>query len=271
MLSRRSIRVRLTAAFAAGMLLLLVLAGLFTYLKVRSDLDEALDESLQSRADDVAALVASGPGAPELQGERFVDDEDSFAQVLTGEGEVISSTLPPSVGPAITRAEAERAASEALFLGEREIPGIDGDARLLARPARSTDATQLVVIGATTQDRTEALGGLTGAFVLGGPVAVLLASGLGYLLAGRALAPVGAMRRRASEITLDRSGERLPLPPADDELRALAGPATIPGPLLDATVGDTLVVHFRNAVPIPVTMHPHGVFYSNEMDGAYKG
>ena len=45
----------------------------------------------------------------------------------------------------------------------------------------------------------------------------------------------------------------------------------IPGPLLDATVGDTLVVHFRNAVPLPVTMHPHGVFYSNEMDGAYKG
>ncbi len=49
------------------------------------------------------------------------------------------------------------------------------------------------------------------------------------------------------------------------------GPATIPGPLLDATVGDTLVVHFRNALPYTVTMHPHGVFYSNEMDGSYKG
>src|SRR5690606_10763498 len=33
---------------------------------------------------------------------------------------------------------------------------------------------------------------------------------------------------------------------------------TIPGPLLDATVGDTLVVHFRNLLPAPVTMHPHG-------------
>jgi FtsP/CotA-like multicopper oxidase with cupredoxin domain len=49
------------------------------------------------------------------------------------------------------------------------------------------------------------------------------------------------------------------------------GPATIPGPLLDATVGDTLVVHFQNRCPLPVTMHPHGIFYSNEMDGAYKG
>jgi len=49
------------------------------------------------------------------------------------------------------------------------------------------------------------------------------------------------------------------------------GPATIPGPLIDATVGDTVVVHFRNACSLPVTMHPHGIFYSAEMDGAYKG
>jgi FtsP/CotA-like multicopper oxidase with cupredoxin domain len=49
------------------------------------------------------------------------------------------------------------------------------------------------------------------------------------------------------------------------------GPATVPGPTLDATVGDTVVVHFRNRCPVPVTMHPHGLFYSNEMDGAYKG
>src|SRR5690606_37552843 len=24
-------------------------------------------------------------------------------------------------------------------------------------------------------------------------------------------------------------------------------------------------------LPLPVTMHPHGAFYSNEMDGSYKG
>ncbi len=49
------------------------------------------------------------------------------------------------------------------------------------------------------------------------------------------------------------------------------GEATVPGPLIEANVGDTVVVHFRNLCPVPVTMHPHGMFYSNEMDGAYKG
>lgn len=53
--------------------------------------------------------------------------------------------------------------------------------------------------------------------------------------------------------------------------KAPLGPATVPGPLLDAEVGDTVVVHFRNQLKVPVTMHPHGIFYSNEMDGAYKG
>lgn len=47
--------------------------------------------------------------------------------------------------------------------------------------------------------------------------------------------------------------------------------ATVPGPLIEAEVGDTVVVHFRNRLRAPVTVHPHGIFYANEMDGAYKG
>src|SRR3954451_5099406 len=45
----------------------------------------------------------------------------------------------------------------------------------------------------------------------------------------------------------------------------------IPGPLIEANVGETIAVHFQNKLKVPVTMHPHGVFYSEEMDGAYKG
>jgi FtsP/CotA-like multicopper oxidase with cupredoxin domain len=49
---------------------------------------------------------------------------------------------------------------------------------------------------------------------------------------------------------------------------------TIPGPLLTAEVGDVLVVHFRNAdtrLRQAVTMHPHGLKYNPEYDGAYMG
>ena len=49
------------------------------------------------------------------------------------------------------------------------------------------------------------------------------------------------------------------------------GPAKVPGPLLEANVGETVTVHFRSKLSTPVTMHPHGLQYSVDMDGAYKG
>jgi hypothetical protein len=52
------------------------------------------------------------------------------------------------------------------------------------------------------------------------------------------------------------------------------GPATIPGPLLEAEVGDVLRVHFRNGdehFGQAVTLHPHGVRYTPDYDAAYLG
>ncbi len=52
------------------------------------------------------------------------------------------------------------------------------------------------------------------------------------------------------------------------------GPPSIPGPILSAEVGDTIRVHFRNAdehFGQAVTMHPHGLHYTPDYDGAYLG
>lgn len=40
------------------------------------------------------------------------------------------------------------------------------------------------------------------------------------------------------------------------------------GPLIRAEVGDTIVIHFRNNASIPASMHPHGVFYAKDAEGA---
>jgi signal transduction histidine kinase len=77
------------------------------------------------------------------------------------------------------------------------------------------------VVGATRENRAEALRSLRTELLIAGPIALLLATGLGYVLAGAGLRTVDAMRRRASEISADRPGDRLPVPPANDELRRL--------------------------------------------------
>lgn len=40
------------------------------------------------------------------------------------------------------------------------------------------------------------------------------------------------------------------------------------GPLLRAVVGDTIRVVFRNNTPYPASVHPHGVFYAKDSEGA---
>src|SRR4029453_14481403 len=55
-----------------------------------------------------------------------------------------------------------------------------------------------------------------------GPVALLLATGVGYLLAGVSLRHVEAMRKRAAAVSAGTVDEGLPVPTARDELRRLA-------------------------------------------------
>ncbi len=43
------------------------------------------------------------------------------------------------------------------------------------------------------------------------------------------------------------------------------------GPVIRGAVGDTLRIHFINRTKIPVNMHPHGVLYNKDNEGAHYG
>jgi FtsP/CotA-like multicopper oxidase with cupredoxin domain len=42
---------------------------------------------------------------------------------------------------------------------------------------------------------------------------------------------------------------------------------TLPGPLISANVGDTVIVHFKNSLPEATSIHWHGLRVTNDMDG----
>jgi signal transduction histidine kinase len=192
------------------MVLVLAAAGAFVYLRLRADLTESVDNGLRSRADD---FVAAPSGRPLLEA------EEGFAQLLTPGGQVVARS-GGARGPALTPQEAEAAAGEPR-IREREVEGVEGTARVLDRRVTVGGRPRVVVVGASLEDRDETLSGLAASFAIGGPLAVLVASGLGYLLASAGLAPVEAMRGRAEQVSLRHAGERLPLPAADDEIRRL--------------------------------------------------
>ena len=101
------------------------------------------------------------------------------------------------------------------------MPGIESEARILAAPTELDGKPVIAVVGSSLGDHDEAVSGLAKLLLIGGPMALLLASLAGYWVAGSALRPVDAMRRRAAEISAHDPGARLPVPEARDELSRL--------------------------------------------------
>ena len=89
-MSRLPVRLRLTLAFTAVMAVVLVAVGLFVYARVGSDLDEALDQSLRTRADDLAAVATTPSSAP--PDERLVERDESLTQMIALDGNVVDAT-----------------------------------------------------------------------------------------------------------------------------------------------------------------------------------
>jgi signal transduction histidine kinase len=216
------IRLRVTLAFTAAMALLLLAVGLFLYLRLEAQLDESIDNGLRSRAGEMSSLSRASEGRlGGSGGTSLIELEESFAQVLTPGGRVLDTTPQLQGRPVLGPPELAEAAGSPTFFEREALPGIEASARLLAAPTATPEGELIVVVGSSLGDRDEALGSLVALLLVGGPIALLLASLAGYGAAGAALGPVEAMRRRAAEISARSPGERLPVPPAKDELRRL--------------------------------------------------
>jgi two-component system, OmpR family, sensor kinase len=175
------------------MAVVLVAVGLFVYSRVGSDLQAALDTSLRTRADDLAATAVGsdgGRGSPE----RLVASDESLTQVIGSDGSVEFGSPGFESRALLGGAELNRARRGAIFIDRDSVAGFDERVRLLARPA----AGRVVVVGATREDRDEALSSLGTVLLIGGPVALLLAALAAYGVATAALRPVDAMRRDAA-------------------------------------------------------------------------
>ena len=218
-MSRLPIRLRLTLAFALAMALVLAATGAFLYVRLQSSLDEAIDETLEQRALEVDARVARGESLESLP----VAVDEGFAQVFASDGLLLDSTPNVAEAPVVDGEPVERArASGALTIEREDSPGFLGPVRMLVRPvALSGDAGEVLVAGASLEDRNDTLNGFLTELLLIGLVALVVASLLGYGITAAALRPVESMRAEADSISGAEPGRRLPLPRSRDEIRRL--------------------------------------------------
>jgi two-component system OmpR family sensor kinase len=203
------------------MALVLGATGVFVYLRFSNELDATINAGLRSRASDVASLVREVDSGLREGHRNLVGRNESFAEVLDARGGVTDSSLAVGHHVLLTPGELRRALRAPIVVNRGPLPGLREESRLLAVPVKARGREQVVVVGTSTESRSESLTDLAQLLLIGGPVALLLASLAAYGVAAAALKPVEAMRSRAAKISAAEPDRRLPVPPTHDEVARL--------------------------------------------------
>ena len=218
--STASIRVRLTALYTVVLVLMLVMYATATFVAVRHEFFEQLDEQLHDDFETAEGFLALTPeGRIVWSGDRHRDpdnDEDRGNDVWSANGEQIyrsaaSATLAP-VAPTGTTAQQRY----------ESIVG-NGQRRRALTGSASVGGRAVVVRVSRSEERLRRqLWEVLIVLVFGLPLVVVLAGVGGYVLARRALTPIGHLASEARRITADRLHERVSVPNQHDEIGRLA-------------------------------------------------
>jgi len=222
------LRARVALAAAVAIAVAVALLGVAVLAVLRHELDGALDRSLRARAVEVARLSAATPRLLLAPGalEGRLGGSALFVQVIDRRGRIVARSaglggrLVPD-GPATRAAlRGRRAAYADGVLGTDPV-------RIYAAPlgelGRGPAAGGAVVLAGTTRDIDDVVDTTRRLVLVCSLGAAILAAALATLLSRRALRPLGRLASGARAI--ERSGdasERLPVPPAHDEVGTLA-------------------------------------------------
>jgi signal transduction histidine kinase len=221
--ARWPLRIRVALAFLASTLVALAGLGVFVHVRMGVALDERLRDTIAVEADRLAALSAQdrSDAVRALGG-------DVHAEALTPQGDVRTSSR--LVAAPLLGSSTDATLNDTGFR-EGVMRVFDDDAAAAGQREPEREAAVLLVrrtgdgylvVGTSREDADEALAQLRNQLLVGVPLALIVAGGLGYAVAGAGLRPIERLRARAATISARSAGERLPLPSADDELRRLA-------------------------------------------------
>jgi two-component system OmpR family sensor kinase len=186
------------------------------YTEFERDLDGVIDNDLELRTGDVAALIAGSTNPRET----LAESGEGVSQVYAPDGPLVASTRRVARDRVLSVGEVRRATGGAVRVDRRDTA--IGDVRFRAVPARTETGIRVVVaVGEPLGRRDRALAHLRDLLLIAAPLALLLASYAGYQVARAALRPVERMRSRAEQITEHETAQRLPVPASRDEIAAL--------------------------------------------------
>lgn len=218
--ARRGVRFRVTAVAAAALAVVLTLLAVALVLAQRLLLTEALDAAVVTRAAEVAR--AFGDAEDVTRG-----GDDIVWQVVGADGTVLGASaaldgLPALRGPAPAGTPEGVAGPVTTVDDSPVVDVLDGPARAVARFEDDARGRRVVLVFGALEEVEEPVAVLRGSMLVAVPAATALLAWVVWVLVGRALAPVEAIRAEVADISGDDLGRRVPVPDADDEVARLA-------------------------------------------------
>jgi len=218
--SAASIRVRLTGWYAIVLSLMLVVYATATFVAVRQEFQEQLDDQLHDDFESAEGSLTPTPdGRVAWSVGRHHDpdnDEERAGDVWSPNGDQIgrsgaSAALPPV---ALASAGAQPRYESMIASGRRW--------RTLTGTTLVTGRSVVLRVARSEERLREQLAEVLKVLVLGLPLVIVLAGLGGYSLARRALAPIDHLAVEARRVTAERLHERVSVPNQRDEIGRLA-------------------------------------------------
>ncbi len=214
-----SIRLRLTAWYAVALAVMLVVYASATYIAVRHEFLEQLDDQLRDDFETAGELLARTPeGRVAWTRDRHEDPDSADARVYevwSPRGEQLhrsgASVALPAAGLASIGSSYRY--ETVVANGERW--------RTLAAPITIGGHADVLRVSRSEERERRQLWEILVVLVLGFPLVVVLAAAGGYVLARRALSPIDHLASEARRITAERLHERLTSPNRTDEIGRL--------------------------------------------------
>jgi len=214
------VRVRTTVAAVVVVGLAMTVGALVLVTVLRATLTREVRTAAELRGQDVAALLASdaaGSGAAPLA----VNEADELLiQVLDEQGRVVEAS-PNATGMAPV---ARLGPGESRLVEVPVEAPLEDDGPFLAvgTGADTPRGHRTVVVARSLEGVGEATGAVAGLLAVGLPLLLAVVAATAWVVVGRALAPVEAIRAEVDAISAGALHRRVPDPPADDEISRLA-------------------------------------------------
>ena len=212
-----SVRARMTVLATLVAVIAVGISAVALLVVLRHSLERAGDDAAKTRAQDLAALATTGT-LPRLL---TVPNDEDVAQVVDASGAVLAGSTGHT-GRAIATFAPEGKAPVVRMV--RDVPDDNEliDFRVWAQRARTPDGPVTVYVGTSLESVNETIATVRRVLLLILPPLLALLAVASWVLVGRALRPVEAIRAEVADISGRALDRRVPVPPRRDEIGRLA-------------------------------------------------